>query len=140
MKKTSRMLMGMLTAIVLLASCGGNNNGKREAQSLSGAGATFPLPFYNAVFEQFATVNGDEVAYGGIGSGGYIGCKHQFVTPGQSAARHVHTQRNPHLLSFLAKSRLAILCLCRQHSRQAGCKGQGKYLFLHHGFSSLSFI
>lgn len=72
MKKTSRMLMGMLTAIVLLASCGGNNNGKREAQSLSGAGATFPLPFYNAVFEQFATVNGDEVAYGGIGSGGGV--------------------------------------------------------------------
>ncbi|MBQ2289246.1 MAG: phosphate ABC transporter substrate-binding protein PstS [Bacteroidaceae bacterium] len=44
----------------------------REAQELSGAGATFPLPFYNVVFENFAQVNGDAVAYGGIGSGGGV--------------------------------------------------------------------
>ena len=30
------------------------------------------MPFYNVVFEQFAEVNGDLVAYGGIGSGGGV--------------------------------------------------------------------
>ena len=57
----------------MLISCGDNaNNGAREAQELSGAGATFPLPFYNVVFEEFSQVNGDAVAYGGIGSGGGV--------------------------------------------------------------------
>ena len=50
----------------LLLSCG---NGGQE---LSGAGATFPLPFYNVVFEEFAHETGDAVAYGGIGSGGGV--------------------------------------------------------------------
>ena len=62
-----------LTFAIAMTSCGGNtNNGSRKAQQLSGAGATFPLPFYNVVFEQFAEVNGDAVAYGGIGSGGGV--------------------------------------------------------------------
>ena len=51
---------------LMLASCG---NGGQE---LSGAGATFPLPFYNVVFEEFAHANGDVVAYGAIGSGGGV--------------------------------------------------------------------
>ena len=59
-----------------MVACGGNANkdkeNGREAQELSGAGATFPLPFYNVVFEQFAQVTGDAVAYGGIGSGGGV--------------------------------------------------------------------
>lgn len=56
-----------------MVSCGNNtNNGVRKAQELSGAGATFPLPFYNVVFEQFSQINGDVVAYGGIGSGGGV--------------------------------------------------------------------
>ena len=63
--------MTLVLALVLV-SCGGKTNGTREAQELSGAGATFPLPFYNVVFEQFAQVNGDAVAYGGIGSGGGV--------------------------------------------------------------------
>ena len=62
-----------LVAVLALVACGGNaKNGSREAQELSGAGATFPLPFYNVVFEQFAELNGDAVAYGGIGSGGGV--------------------------------------------------------------------
>lgn len=64
-----------LMSLVSLAtiSCGGNNeSSNRKAMELSGAGATFPLPFYNVVFEQFVEVNGDAVAYGGIGSGGGI--------------------------------------------------------------------
>ena len=72
MKKIFKSAMIMVAALAFV-SCGGNaTNGSREAQELSGAGATFPLPFYNVVFEKFAEVNGDVVAYGGIGSGGGV--------------------------------------------------------------------
>lgn len=72
MKKMILSTMGLLISLVIV-SCGSNTNKDgREAQELSGAGATFPLPFYNVVFEQFAQVNGDAVAYGGIGSGGGV--------------------------------------------------------------------
>ena len=72
MKKIIKSVMTLVAALVMV-SCGGNaTNGSREAQELSGAGATFPLPFYNVVFEKFAEVNGDVVAYGGIGSGGGV--------------------------------------------------------------------
>ena len=72
MKKIFSSAMTLVIAMAM-ASCGGNTNSDtREAQELSGAGATFPLPFYNVVFEEFAQVNGDAVAYGGIGSGGGV--------------------------------------------------------------------
>ena len=72
MKKISKSVMTLVAAFAMV-SCGGKaTNGSREAQELSGAGATFPLPFYNVVFENFAQVNGDVVAYGGIGSGGGV--------------------------------------------------------------------
>ena len=72
MKKIFSSVMTLAIAFAM-TSCGGNsNNGTRESQELSGAGATFPLPFYNVVFEEFSQVNGDAVAYGGIGSGGGV--------------------------------------------------------------------
>ena len=72
MKKIFKSVVTMV-AVLAMVSCGGNaTNGSREAQELSGAGATFPLPFYNVVFENFSQVNGDVVAYGGIGSGGGV--------------------------------------------------------------------
>lgn len=72
MKKNLLSFLILALAIVMV-SCGGNRtNGSRNAQELSGVGATFPLPFYNAVFENFSQVNGDVVAYGGIGSGGGV--------------------------------------------------------------------
>ena len=72
MKKIFKSIM-TFTVAVAMVSCGGSaTNGGREAQELSGAGATFPLPFYNVVFENFAQVNSDAVAYGGIGSGGGV--------------------------------------------------------------------
>ena len=62
-----------LAVVIAVVSCGGNSKDMaRKAQELSGAGATFPLPFYNVVFEEFSNVNGDVVAYGGIGSGGGV--------------------------------------------------------------------
>ncbi|MBP3614699.1 MAG: phosphate ABC transporter substrate-binding protein PstS [Bacteroidaceae bacterium] len=72
MRKIFSTVITLVIAIAF-AACGGNaNNEGREAQELSGAGATFPLPFYNVIFEQFGQVNGDQVAYGGIGSGGGV--------------------------------------------------------------------
>ena len=73
MKKIFLSVISMIIALAV-TSCGGaaSKDGARKAQELSGAGATFPLPFYNVVFEQFAQVNGDAVAYGGIGSGGGV--------------------------------------------------------------------
>jgi phosphate transport system substrate-binding protein len=41
-------------------------------KSISGAGATFPLPFYNQLISDYATKTGMLVTYGGIGSGGGI--------------------------------------------------------------------
>ena len=62
-----------LALVLAFVACGSNkNNGGRAPQELSGAGATFPLPYYNVVFERFGQVNGDQVAYGGIGSGGGV--------------------------------------------------------------------
>lgn len=67
------MNFAAIATALIMAACGNNStNGGRAAQELSGAGATFPLPFYNAIFEEFATINGDAVAYGGIGSGGGV--------------------------------------------------------------------
>ncbi|MBO5893262.1 MAG: phosphate ABC transporter substrate-binding protein PstS, partial [Alistipes sp.] len=61
MKKIFKSVVTMVAAFTMV-SCGGNaTNGVREAQELSGAGATFPLPFYNVVFENFSQVNGDVV-------------------------------------------------------------------------------
>lgn len=72
MKRMKKALssLTLLALAAILVSCGGNGTtGNRKAQSISGAGATFPLPFYNVVFEMFSNLNGDGVAYGGIGSG-----------------------------------------------------------------------
>lgn len=44
-----------VAAAFAITACGNTHgNGTRAAQELSGAGATFPLPFYNVIFEQFA--------------------------------------------------------------------------------------
>ena len=72
MRKIFSSVMTLAIALAMVACSGNTNDGGRKAQELSGAGATFPLPFYNVVFEEFAQVNGDAVAYGGIGSGGGV--------------------------------------------------------------------
>ena len=72
MKKIFTSALILVVALAMV-SCGAKKtNGNRKAQELSGAGATFPLPFYHVVFENFSQVNGDVVAYGGIGSGGGV--------------------------------------------------------------------
>lgn len=59
--------------LVSFAACSGQKatNG-RESVELTGAGATFPLPFYNMSFEGYGATHNDKVAYGGIGSGGGV--------------------------------------------------------------------
>lgn len=67
----------------LIAGCGGTvgNPGSATtsggakgdvAKSLNGAGATFPAPIYNKMFQQFAKDKGIQVNYQSIGSGGGI--------------------------------------------------------------------
>ena len=72
MKKVFLSIMTLVLALSIVACDGKTTNNGRKAQELSGAGATFPLPFYNVVFELFSQMNGDFVAYGGIGSGGGV--------------------------------------------------------------------
>lgn len=72
MKKIVKLAAYIMLAVLTVA-CGSKLKTEgRDRVELTGAGATFPLPFYNVVFENFAQINDDEVAYGGIGSGGGI--------------------------------------------------------------------
>ena len=68
MKKIFSSIMTLALAVAAVSCSGGSKDG----QELSGAGATFPLPFYNVIFENYSQVDGSVVAYGGIGSGGGV--------------------------------------------------------------------
>ena len=77
--KKSIVLVALLSLMTL-----GN---KVSAQSISGAGATFPEPFYNAAFATYERVAHAKVTYGGIGSGGGIrSLKDKIVDFGASDA------------------------------------------------------
>ena len=72
MRKVYLPIMAAFAALTL-AACGGkqvaNDGTGRETVEMSGAGATFPLPFYTMTFESYTEKVGDQVSYGGIGSG-----------------------------------------------------------------------
>ena len=62
-------------AVAVFAAC--QDNKKKSAKtsktvSITGAGATFPMPFYNQLVSDYSTKTGTLVTYGGIGSGGGI--------------------------------------------------------------------
>lgn len=66
----------LIILVVALSACGGSKK-KNTADGHSkavivGAGATFPLPFYNLAFKTYQEKNGATVTYGGVGSGGGI--------------------------------------------------------------------
>ena len=68
-------LSPLLLVLVILFSCNNANNLERNGSgtAISGAGATFPYPFYNVVFRDYMRLNGGlTVNYGAIGSGGGI--------------------------------------------------------------------
>ncbi|MDX6379263.1 MAG: phosphate transport system substrate-binding protein [Rubrobacteraceae bacterium] len=73
----------LVLSLVLLAACGGGGGGQGggtqgsskgggsgAASSINGAGASFPAPIYNAMFQQFAQDSGIQVNYQSIGSSG----------------------------------------------------------------------
>ena len=71
----------LLTLALVLAACGGGGGGGGQgggsqggggeaASSINGAGASFPAPIYNAMFQQFAQDSGTQVNYQSIGSSG----------------------------------------------------------------------
>ena len=71
-----KKLLLFLLVIAVFAAC--QNNKKKSADkkektvSITAAGATFPMPFYNQLISDYATKTGTLVTYGGIGSGGGI--------------------------------------------------------------------
>ena len=65
------MALGLVLSLVVFASCGGGG-GAKGASSINGAGATFPAPIYQQMFQQFAQDSGIQVDYQAIGSGGGI--------------------------------------------------------------------
>ncbi len=78
MKKIN-FLLGIVLAVVLTA-CSDQNS-----QKISGAGATFPAPFYKVIFQKYAKETDKSVSYGAIGSGGgYRSLKDQTVDFGAS--------------------------------------------------------
>ncbi len=68
-------LIGIITVALLLSSCGNSSNrgnSSSENVSLTAAGATFPLPFYNLAIKNYSKSAGTLLTYGGVGSGGGI--------------------------------------------------------------------
>lgn len=59
------LLFIAIAAVIALTSC-------NPSPKLSGAGATFPAPYYNLVFKKFTETSGSNITYGAVGSGGGI--------------------------------------------------------------------
>lgn len=66
-----KKLLFFITSALILVSCGGSSK-KEGSVKISGAGATFPAPYYNIVFKDYSTKSGNDVTYGGVGSGAGI--------------------------------------------------------------------
>ncbi len=89
--KKFQLLLTAIIAVALMASCGGSGKEKantiKKAKAITGAGATFPQPFYNKIFKTYTKEQGLLVTYGGIGSGGGIrSLKDKIVDFGASDA------------------------------------------------------
>lgn len=74
-----KQLATIILAVILLQACSGTSNKKADEKSasaskvaLTAAGATFPMPYYNMVFKMYGDKTGNQITYGGIGSGGGI--------------------------------------------------------------------
>lgn len=67
----SRTLKSLLSAALGIAVCGPLGTAA-SAQTLTGAGATFPAPLYQKWFQEYAAKTGVQINYQAIGSGGGI--------------------------------------------------------------------
>lgn len=70
-----KKLFFLIFSLILLVSC--NSGGEKKSSSgrkmtVTAAGATFPMPFYNLAFRKYGENTGIDFNYGGIGSGGGI--------------------------------------------------------------------
>ncbi len=74
MKKLSLIITIASAAIILISCRTGNkpSGAGNKKVTITAAGATFPMPYYNQVFEMYTKKTGILVTYGGIGSGGGI--------------------------------------------------------------------
>jgi phosphate transport system substrate-binding protein len=76
LNKSIRKWLIPLGAILALAfvlfSCASTTPPTEQAHSLTGAGATFPLPLYTSWVTAYHTLTGVEVSYDGVGSGAGI--------------------------------------------------------------------
>ncbi|MDM8158314.1 phosphate ABC transporter substrate-binding protein PstS [Labilibaculum sp. K2S] len=89
--KKIQLLLTAVIAVALMTGCGGSGKEKakttEKAETITGAGATFPQPFYNKIFKNYSSEKGLLVTYGGIGSGGGIrSLKDEIVDFGASDA------------------------------------------------------
>ncbi|WP_167616213.1 phosphate ABC transporter substrate-binding protein PstS [Maribellus sediminis] len=69
----------LILTVFLFGACSNSSSKKGEEKStsskkvtLTAAGATFPMPYYNLVFKAYTAETGTLLTYGGIGSGGGI--------------------------------------------------------------------
>lgn len=71
MKKQKNFMLMAALAMVMMG-CGSQKKVNNEPVSLSGAGATFPEPFYTVVIKDYYAKTKNVISYGGVGSGGGI--------------------------------------------------------------------
>lgn len=69
MKTVLKTVIALMAGLLVLSSCGNRKSGN---SGLVGAGATFPLPYYNLVFDNYKQSHGVAVNYGAQGSGAGI--------------------------------------------------------------------
>ena len=74
-----KQLVVIILAVFFLGACsnsstkeGGEKSARTKKVTLTAAGATFPMPYYNMVFKAYTSETGTLLTYGGIGSGGGI--------------------------------------------------------------------
>ena len=60
--KKFQLLLTAVIAVALMAGCGGSGKEKakttEKAETITGAGATFPQPFYNKIFKNYSSEKG----------------------------------------------------------------------------------
>ncbi len=74
-----KQLVIIILALIIMGACtnsaqksGDEKSASSKKVTLTAAGATFPMPYYNMVFKAYTSETGTLLTYGGIGSGGGI--------------------------------------------------------------------
>lgn len=67
------LILAMILSLAVSCNSGGKKGpAENKKISITAAGATFPMPFYNLAFKKYTEDTGILMTYGGIGSGGGI--------------------------------------------------------------------